>query len=149
MQKPINYLISNTVLLDLFTFQLKNPPCFYKIEVESLPLSGHILLGHIRGRLTWKGWQQGTVACWLPREPNARAWLALKFYISKSWFSSYILLLLMLLTPEQCCSITISIITVWALVNPCFSLEVFHQNYQWHSVVPVEVQNETLSYIHL
>lgn len=25
----------------------------------------------------------------------------------------------MLVTPEQCCSITISIITVWALLNPC------------------------------
>lgn len=55
MQKHINYLISNTVLLDQFTFQLKNPPCFYKIEVASLTLSGHILLRHIRGRLMWKG----------------------------------------------------------------------------------------------
>lgn len=54
-----------------------------------------------------------------------------KFYTSKSWFSRYILLLLMLLTPEHCCSITISIITVWALLNPCCSLEVFHQNTLW------------------
>lgn len=77
------------------------------------------------------------------------AFLERKFYTSKSWFSSYILLLLILVTPEQCCSITISISTVWALLNSCCSLEVFHQNDQWHPVVPVEVQNETLSYIHL
>lgn len=149
--------ICKSTLITLFPTQwpvhlpAKTPPCFYKIEVESLTVSVHILLGHIKGRLRWKGWQQGTTACWLSREPKVRAWLTLKgsFTQVKADFSSYILLILMLLTPEQCYSITMSTITAWALQIPCCSLKVFHQNYQRHPVVPVEVQNETLSYIHL
>ena len=154
MQKHTNYLISNTVLpwpvhfpakkKSLLCIRLKFKRFTVSIwlsaagtpqrepDVEGLTAGRYGLLAHRRAKC------------------ESLASLERKFCAGKSWFSNYnILLLLMLLTSEQHCSITVNMITVWAFLNPCCSLKVLLQNYQWHPAAPMEVHNETLSYIHL
>lgn len=71
-----------------------------------------------------KGWRQGAPACQLTRAPNdSLATPESRFSPGKSWCYN-ILLLLMLLTPEPCCSTTVSTVTVQVFLNSYCSLKV-------------------------
>lgn len=152
MQKHTSYLISSTVLSWLAYFPVKKIPSLCKIEVEKFHSIWLSSAGTHQREPDVEGLTAGRYGWLAHRSAKCQrlASLEKKFCTGKSWFSNYdILLLLMLLTPEKRCSITVNTTTVWAFLNPCCSLKVVLQNYQKHPAVPVEVQNETLSYINL